>query len=165
MPIIHVQHNATGKRPDGTPIAVPPPIVLMQKGPRVPVRISIQKNFTEQLALSGGSQKDLTNSMEGTALIDTGAFMSCIDEEVAKNLGLSAIDVVNMTSASHESTEVNIYPARIEIVAGQTLKFDMARVLGVNLKKQQLIALIGRDILSRCTLFYNGVTGQITLSI
>jgi predicted aspartyl protease len=106
-----------------------------------------------------------TNTVEGYALIDTGAFISCIEEEAARKLGLSAVDVVNMTSASHESTEVNVYAARIEIVAGQLIQFDLPRVLGVNLRSQRLMALIGRDILAKCTLFYNGMMGQITLSI
>lgn len=131
----------------------------------MPVRISIQRSFAEQLALAGGSQKATPTSEQGFALIDTGAHISCIDEEVAQRLGLSAVDVVKITSASHESTEANVYPARIELVAGQILGFDMSRVIGVTLKKQGLIVLVGRDILSRCTLFYNGPTGQITLSI
>lgn len=138
---------------------------MIGQGPRVPVRVGIQRSYTEQMALAGGALQINPVTESGHALIDTGAFMSCIDEDVARKLGLSPIDVVNMTSASHESSEANVYAARLEIVAGQVLEFNLAGILGVNLKKQKLIALIGRDILSRCILIYNGTNGQISLSI
>ena len=37
--------------------------------------------------------------------------------------------------------------------------------MGAALKEQGLLLLIGRDLLAHCTLFYNGPTGQITLSL
>jgi hypothetical protein len=37
--------------------------------------------------------------------------------------------------------------------------------MGAALKEMGLLLLIGRDLLQYCTLFYNGATGQITLSI
>ncbi|MXW16568.1 MAG: hypothetical protein F4123_10950 [Gemmatimonadetes bacterium] len=36
--------------------------------------------------------------------------------------------------------------------------------LGVNIREQGIIALIGRDILSSCILIYNGVEAQYTLA-
>jgi predicted aspartyl protease len=99
----------------------------------------------------------------GLALIDTGASSTCIDDGVAQQLQLSAIDVVNMTSASHASTPQNIYPVQIEVVGG--IRIDVPRAVGANLVPQNLVALIGRDFLQQCTLFYNGPNGAITLAL
>ena len=42
---------------------------------------------------------------------------------------------------------------------------ELPRCLGSNLASQGLIMLIGRDILSRCTLHYNGANGAFTLCV
>jgi hypothetical protein len=57
-----------------------------------------------------------------------------------------------------------VYPIQITI-SGSALQFNVARAMGAALEPQGIIALIGRDVLSVCTLFYNGLTGQITLSL
>jgi predicted aspartyl protease len=99
----------------------------------------------------------------GLALIDTGASATCIDDALAQQLQLPVIDVVNMTSASHASTQQNIYPVLIEVVGG--IRIDVPRAIGANLATQNLVALIGRDFLQHCTLFYNGPAGAITLAL
>lgn len=50
-------------------------------------------------------------------------------------------------------------------IVGTPIRVEVPRAMGANLKPQNLVALIGRDFLQHCTLFYNGFTGQITLSI
>lgn len=100
----------------------------------------------------------------GMALIDTGASVTCVDESLAQQLQLPAIDVVQMMSASHAATQQNVYPVEIEIV-GAAIRISVPRAIGASLAPQGIIALIGRDFLQHCTLFYNGVTGAITLSI
>ena len=41
----------------------------------------------------------------------------------------------------------------------------LAQSLAEQLVQQSIVALIGRDYLQHCTLFYNGLTGEITLAI
>jgi predicted aspartyl protease len=101
--------------------------------------------------------------VSGSALIDTGASQTCIDDAIDQQLQLPVIDVVNMTSASHASTQQNIYPVLIEVVGG--IRINVPRAMGANLASQSLAALIGRDFLQRCTLFYNGPSGLITLAL
>lgn len=80
-------------------------------------------------------------------------------------MNLPVIDVGTMHSASHTKTPSNIYPVQIQIIGFQ-IQFQSPRTMGAALKEQGLLLmLLGRDLLSRCTLFYNGGTGQITLSI
>lgn len=97
------------------------------------------------------------------ALIDTGAGSTCIDEAVAIRLGLPIVNVVKLTSATHSDVPRNVYPVTFE-VAGIRQQLDCPLAIGVPLEKQKIIALIGRDVLSMATVFYNGPAGQITLS-
>ena len=137
-------------------------MALQMAGPCLQVSINVAKSISEQLIQTGAT---LPQSVQGMGLIDTGASVTCIDEEAAQSLTLPIIDVVQLTSASHAKTPANVYPAHIEILGGANIHFEMPRVVGANLRAQKLIALIGRDVLSRCTFFYNGITGEITLSL
>jgi len=100
----------------------------------------------------------------GLALIDSGASDTCIDEQLARDLGLPVVDQVNMASASHSSITRNVYPITIQIT-GLPNPINAPRAIGAELASQGLVLLIGRDALQFCTLFYNGITGEITLSI
>ena len=161
MPILHVQYNGKGKTSDGKVVDIPPRVALQQRGPIVQVIVAIAQAFSEQLLLSGFS---LPKPATGNALIDTGASTTCIDEAIAQQIGLPAIDVVSMASASHASTQQNVYPIQMQIV-GSPIRVEVPRAIGANLQPQGIVALIGRDYLQHCTLHYNGITGEITLSI
>ena len=54
------------------------------------------------------------------------------------------------------------YEAWCTLVARMSAAVGLA---GAALEPQGLLALIGRDVLARCTLFYNGTTGEFTLAI
>jgi hypothetical protein len=69
-----------------------------------------------------------------------------------------------MISASHPSTQQNVYPVEIEIV-GAPIRISVPRAIGASLVPQGINALIGRDFLQHCTLFYSGFNGAITLAI
>jgi predicted aspartyl protease len=102
--------------------------------------------------------------MAGLGLIDTGATTTCIDEKAAEGLGLPVTNVVRVASASHSSTEQNVYPAQISIV-GLPISINAPNAIGAPLGAQGLIALLGRDVLQHCTPFYNGPGGSISLSL
>ncbi len=97
------------------------------------------------------------------SVCDNAPSSTCIDDAIAQQLGLPVIDVVQMTSASHANTQQNVYPAKITLMNG--INIDVPRAIGAALQAQNIIALIGRDFLQHCTLFYNGLTGEITLSL
>lgn len=67
-----------------------------------------------------------------------------------------------MMSASHSSTQRNLYPVTIDVM-GLPTPYIAHAVMGAELAQQQLVALLGRDALQTCTLFYNGIAGQVTL--
>jgi predicted aspartyl protease len=159
MPILSRQFVA---RQDlgGVQAPIHPAIVLQKRGPTVQVTIAPLDELAAQLV-----KKNLPvpQPVTGEALIDTGASMTCIDDQAAKALSLPVINVVEISSASHASHPASIYPAKIEIV-GFPMRFNLPMVMGAPLQPQGLIALIGRDILMGCQLVYNGTTGSITLA-
>lgn len=161
MPILNIQYNGHGQAPNGAQIPIPPQIILKDRGPLIQVSVSIAQTFAVQLTQQGQS---LPNPITGFALIDTGASMSCIDNNVAQQLNLPVINVANMASASHSSTQANIYPVKFEIL-GWGITLDSNQTMGAALQVQGLIALLGRDLLQHCILIYNGNTGTISLSV
>jgi predicted aspartyl protease len=142
-------------------ISIPPAVALQRQGPCVQVSIGLAQSIASQLLQQG---KTLPEPISGVALIDTGATSTCIDDVAAKQLQLPVVNVVNVASASHASTQQNVYPIQIEVV-GLPISIEAPNAIGAALAAQGLLALIGRDVLQHCTLHYNGVTGEITLSI
>ena len=131
------------------------------RGPVIQVSVSVEQTIAQQLLQSGSA---VPPPVTGYALIDTGASMTCIDDVAAQELRLPVIDVARMASASHHSTDCNVYPIHID-VPGINIKIGVPRAMGAALKSQDLLLLIGRDVLQHGTLFYNGMSGQITFSI
>ncbi len=161
MPIFHTQYSGQRTAPDGNSISLPPSVVLQTRGPVVQVTVGVADVVAHQLAAAG---QNVPQPIAGQALIDTGASVTCIDDQIAQQLQLPVIDVAQMTSASHAAIPVNIYPAVIEFV-GFGMRLNIGRAMGANLAPQGIVALLGRDLLQVCTLHYNGPTGQITLAV
>jgi len=161
VPILHIQFSPQGKTLQGQVVQIPPAITLQRQGPYLQITIGLAQSIASQLLQQG---KSLPKPVSGIALIDTGATSTCIDDEAARQLQLPVVDVVNVASASHASTQQNVYPIQIEVV-GLPISFEAPNAIGAALAAQNLLALIGRDVLQHCTLFYNGITGEITLSI
>ncbi len=161
MPILHTQFSAQGKNKQGQVVPVSPGVALQKQGPVLQVTIGLAQSIAAQLLQQG---KTLPKPISGMALIDTGASSTCIDDAAAQQLQLPVVNVVNVASASHSSTPQNVYPIQIEVV-GLPISIEAPSAIGAALSAQGLLALIGRDVLQHCTLFYNGLTGEITLSV
>lgn len=138
-----------------------PAAVLARRGPVVQVSVTVGQAIAEQLLQRGEA---VPEPVAGLALIDTGASVTCIDEPTALAMGLVAIDVASMASASEASSERGVYPIAVEITA-VPLRIDAPRSVGAALASQGLLLLIGRDVLRNCLLVYNGSTGQFSLAV
>ena len=161
MPILNVQFAGQGKLPDGTVVPVPQQAVLTQRGPVVQVTVGVGQQIATQVLQGGGT---LPAPVSGLALIDTGASVTCVDQDAATLLQLPAIDVVHIASASHAAAEQNVYPIQVEMV-GLPITVNAPRAVGAPLAVQGLLVLIGRDVLQHCVFVYNGPAGSISLSI
>ncbi len=160
MPTFHIQLTGNANGPNGTQIQVPPRIALQQRGPVIPVTVGLEQGMVQSLA-QRGAPVPLTRS--GLALVDTGASISCIDEQLAQELHLPVVDVCQMVSASHSAHPSNVYP--IQIALPQGVSFGAPRAMGANLAVQGLLRLSGETFSRIAPLFYNGNAGQITLSL
>lgn len=97
------------------------------------------------------------------ALVDTGAFASCIDSDLARDLGLPIVNRGRVAGALGTG-EVNFHLAHIYV---PELSWTIGgRFAGVHLAAggQPHVALLGRTFLRRFTMRYDGRTGSVTLA-
>ncbi|MGC8935701.1 MAG: hypothetical protein ACP5LN_11125 [Thermoproteota archaeon] len=105
------------------------------------------------------------------ALIDTGASVTGIGENILNKLGYPPVGVANLASPSGV-TQTGVYVVRLVIPSKSDLSFppnipriiiDNIKVVAVKSSNQQLGVLLGRDILSHMILVYNGSHALVTL--
>ena len=161
MPTLTFQLAGQIQTPTGKTVQLPPQAALLQRGPVVHVSITAEESVSKALAQQGQTPPP---PKTGWGLIDTGASNTCVDDQLAQDLRLPVIDVVTVSSASHESTQQNVYPVQIAI-PGLRLNLQAPKAIGAALAAQGLAVLIGRDVLQRCIFIYNGPAGSITIAI
>lgn len=133
------------------------PGMLEQHGPMVSVHIGLDNSFHPSKA----NEQNLP-ATQVPALVDTGAYLSCIDWTIAEKLGLRVVDKEKVGGV-HGAQCVNIHLAQIYI---PDLDFLMGGVfIGANLRAAGLPpALLGRDFLRDFTMVYEGQTGTVRIT-
>jgi predicted aspartyl protease len=128
------------------------------------------------VAVSGAKAQALTAANQTIpaaqnicALVDTGASHTCVDPMVFTSLGLQPTGSTSMLTPSTGATPINAdtYDVGIVIPNGtqQGLVIANMPVSASELYQAQgFHALIGRDILERCVLTYNGAMAMFTLA-
>jgi predicted aspartyl protease len=160
VPIFHTQIGLEATGNDGNKYKLSPRDALLLRGPVFQVTLGLADNIAQQIILQGLA---IPEPISGWALLDTGASSTCIDDAAAQRLKLPVINKVKMSSATHDAIDSNVYPALISFT-GTPIKVNALSAIGANLASQDLIALLGRDLLQNFNVFYNGAVGQITLS-
>jgi predicted aspartyl protease len=134
--------------------------LLVTFGPTVKVSIGFDPNFVpNQGRLPVAGITDLN------ALVDTGATECCIDALLAAHLNLPAVDR-RPVAGIHGSREVTVYMAQVHVQA--PLDFTMYGLFaGVDLIAggQPHHALIGRTFLKYFTMYYDGISGSVLLTL
>lgn len=97
------------------------------------------------------------------ALIDTGASYTCIDLGIATRLNLIQTGMVQGGTAAGINPHP-IYAAALRFKGLGLQEEDPIQLLGVQIAGQGIQALIGRDLLSRMLLIYDGPKGRFTLA-
>ena len=156
MPTLNIRSETS----DEAGRVVAAPVGLAQRGPLVPATLMVSDSHRRFLATQG---KPAPHAIQGLALIDTGASITCVDQQVATDAGLPVVDTAAMTSASHAKHEVPVFAGKLVIPEFTNINTEYA--LGATLDGQNLIALIGRDLLQAAVLVYNGTEGTVSLSI
>jgi predicted aspartyl protease len=101
------------------------------------------------------------------ALIDTGASGTCIDPSILAPLGLTPTGTIAIQTPSTGGTThlclqydvmLGIYHPTNSMILGTT------PVIATDLASQGIQALLGRDVLSKCLLIFDGSVGTFTLA-
>jgi predicted aspartyl protease len=154
VPVFTVKLHSPGQVP-----VLPNPGLLGQLGPQVVVQVEVPTALAKLLS---GSGQPVPPPVTGRALIDTGATASAVDASVVAALGVKPVGTANIGTAGGPTTQP-VYPIRVEL-QGIGLKIDFSRVTGAPLKGMGLVALLGRDMLSRMILIYDGPSSEYTLA-
>lgn len=135
------------------------------QGPLIDVLISVSSARSAALLASGIG---VPVAIKARALIDTGASHTAVDPVVVANLSLTPTGVIPVVTPTTGATPVNCnqYDVQISLVhADHTLTLDAVPVTESALQQAQgFEMLLGRDILSKCTLVYHGDINLYTLS-
>jgi predicted aspartyl protease len=119
---------------------------LRTEGPRVPVTF-----------VSNGV------SYEGEALVDTGAETSSIGVEVVKALGLQATGSGQVQGVTGAPTSVPSFTVVVSLGNFAPIKVSKVTLHSPNVSREGIQAIIGRDVLSRLHLRYDGSRGEFAL--
>ncbi len=132
---------------------------LALDGPTLLVDIGFDPKY--KYAASGLKLK--SDIMQVPALVDTGAALSCIDNKLARSLGLPLVDHREFLSLTGEGG-LNAYLAHIAI---PSLSFFQHGIFfGVPLFKRPpyFRAVLGRTLLRDMVLVYDGPTGSVRIA-
>lgn len=115
------------------------------------------------------SQRNVPDPVAARGLIDTGASVTCIDPSIIAQLELSPTTraTVHTPSSGQGGHECNMYDVSLAIFmdSGQLHLASLTiPVAEAELSHQGVDALIGRDVLSKALLVYNGVAGEFSIS-
>jgi len=132
---------------------------LQLAGPTLSVEIALHPTLIQLLQQQG---QQAPNPVTGIGLIDTGAGLTAVDLSVLQALNIPPIGTVRVGTAGGQQIQTQ-HAATIRF---PELGFEgrFAAVIGSDLSGQGIIALIGRDVLSRALLVYNGTLGHFILS-
>ena len=133
------------------------PHALMLHGPTLYVMVG----FDDDYRVDTGARPNLPTD-QVPALVDTGGYDSCIDSELAMNLGLPIVDRQTVAGISGPD-EVNVHLAQIYIPDLNVTV--IGPFVGVHLTAggQPRYALIGRTFLRHCKMTYHGQLGAVTI--
>jgi len=142
--------NPTPAFPDGLFIA----------GSRIAVQLEVASVLAKQLAAEG---KPIPQPVTGTALIDTGATRSAIDDRTVSKLGLSPVGLVKLGTAAGQKLQA-LYPLKLTLPQlARVIEFES--VTGCDLSGTGFEMLIGRDVLRLGLFVYDGVSGSFSLAL
>ena len=154
MPIFKLKLHSQGQVP------IPPNAGLLQAaGPRLAVQFEVPDALALQLK---ASNLPIPPPVNGMALIDTGATITAVDTAVLSALGVNPVGIVPVGTAAGPAKHP-VYPIKLQL-QGIGLVLNFGRVTGAPLGGMKLAALLGRDVLMRMVLIYDGPSSEYTLS-
>lgn len=114
------------------------------------------------------AQQPIPTPVACRLLIDTGASVTCVDSWIIQQLQLSPIGMVSIhtpSTTAHNAHACQQYDVSL-IIPHRAMNgiFPAIPVIESSFTHQGIDGLLGRDILTRCLLVYNGELDAYTLS-
>lgn len=133
---------------------------LFQQGPHIAISISATTFEVEAGRRLGLDFKELSVR----ALIDTGASVTVINPEIALNCKLRYTGRARIVAVGGKPGEYREHAAAISFPGTTLPPFDAIRVVACPIIRQPYFScLIGRDILRKWLLTYDGRSGQVEI--
>ena len=139
---------------------------LQRAGAFLPVEVHVPPKIADLLTKQ---DHPVPGPVAGAALIDTGATITCVHEPALKRLGLNPVGTTTSGTAGGPVQQY-LYPVMVRCPT-QKWEVTAAQVVGVDLSGQKIptdppqdiLVLIGRNILQHWILVWNGPGGFWTL--
>lgn len=138
----------------------PSAVSLRMVGAVLRAELSVQPALAAKLKKDGTA---IPAPVVGEALIDTGAGATAVDTSVCATLDIAPVGVQQVGTAGGQTTQP-LFPVSLHLPGTGLPRFDISPAIGCDLSGQGILALIGRDVLSRCVLTWNGPMGHVILS-
>lgn len=159
-----------GKRAPRTPSAGevfaatrwrPNPSKLLAEGPHIEILISTTRPELDEGRAIGLEYQELR--VHG--LIDTGASLTVINPQIATTCKLLQTDWNRITTVGGTAGSFPAYAAAISFPGTDLPAFDIVRVVACPIIEQRFFScLIGRDILRKWRLIYDGPNGEVEIN-
>jgi hypothetical protein len=130
---------------------------LAADGPLIEVTFWLVAAARQALA---GQQLAVPAAVQASALIDTGASGSCVQQGLLGPLGLHPVGSMPVNTPTSQNVICPLYAVQLSMPNA----FIDVTVIEAPLQGQNIQALIGRDILRHGVLIYQGHIGHFTLS-
>ena len=139
---------------------------IEENGPLLNVQLAVSAPRATALT---EAQRPVPEPFAAKGLVDTGASCTSVDASVVTALGLSPVGEMRAVTPSTGADSIAIYQYDVSVAIFSSpddapLVIPALPVAELPLLNQGFHVLIGRDILSRCVLVYNGSSELFTLA-
>ena len=134
---------------------------LNAEGPTVPILVNLPADLVAALRKEGHSVPD---GISGQALLDTGSDSFAVDSSVVEHLGSKPVDSLRVKGAVGPAMEQLVHPFSLSFPTTNLPALPIAFCVSLPLKELGIVAVLGRQLLKKYALIYNGPAGHITIA-
>jgi hypothetical protein len=139
-------------------------VMIGADGPVIDLAVAVGGSWQRRLAARGAVVPSPTIVR---ALIDTGSDLSVVHSQVLQQLSVRVTGSIRIRrpGASGGFRPASLSDVQLSIGGlGPGTQWISIRVVGVAPSTPTVLELIGRDLMKRCTPFYNGPRDELTVS-
>ena len=154
-----LRHTRVVQDAHGNEYNLPPSQALARQGPVVSVSLRPLEEQRQAMVKHG---EVVPATVDGLALIDTGASCTCVDQSAANRAGLTVIDRGTISSASHSAHSVPYSPAKSRLRLGTD---PSSEGNGSHTRESRTARCYWTGCAGSTILIYNGPNGSFSISL